>query len=333
MAAKDKAESDLAMANRILTLSKSLEDNASEIEKLNQSLELVNQTEQKDLGKTDSPAKETKDINAEEVKANLSPAEVEKAKQQALNKGAKDAKGLYKPISVNKGNIKEIIQQVEQIKKDSKEAREVGLKEKRKAEQKLSDAYTSIKAAEYINDPEEKKQAIEKANQDKDKAEKDLEVASKILVLAKSLEDNAFEIEKLNDVDNYKETVKIAPANTPTVTSAELPKPVNLFEEEEKEVVKPKKEITTKKAKPETETPVSEAGLVYKLQIGAFTGSPDKSQFAAIGKVQVLKEGTMYKAYYGNFATREEAVAKRDQLRAKGLDGFVVIFKDGVKAK
>jgi hypothetical protein len=352
MTAKDKAESDLAVANRILSLAKSLDDDASEIEKLNQSLDSVGVNEKKSTQITSLSS--TENTTTGEVKGEARPPinsnNVEKARQSAINKGAKDAKGLYKPIVVNKGNVKEVIQQVAQIKRDAKEARDVGNREKKKAEQKLNEAYDALKKSEYISDEEEKKIAVEKATLDKQRAEKDLEVASKILTLANSLEENARHIEKMHNVEEPTDappapaTPTVAPASesgsvaaverTPKQVpeekkngSSDIEKLEKLFKEEKKEKA-PASEKTAEKPKD-----VGSEGLVFKLQIGAFNKDPDKTQFVPIGKVQIIKEGAMFKALYGSFKTREEAVARRDEIRKKGFDGFVVMFQNGVKVK
>lgn len=347
MAAKDKAETDLAIANRILTLAKSLEDNAIEIEKLNQTLDSVGVTDKKIATLDKNSNTLTSENEANTVISGTSKSnskEVEKAKENAIKKGTKDAKGLYKPIAVNPHNIKELIQQVEQIKKDSKDANEVGIREKRKAEQKLADAYDALKRAEYITDEEEKKQLIDKATKDKVKAEKDLEIASKILVLAESLKANANEIENLNVVEPTGKIEVVAstdkytnqtgqPVVKTAVETESKPKDTTPIEANE---TKPVKEVTEKPVKPteaKESAKTNEQELVYKLQIGAFTKTPDKSQFTQLGKVEVVMEGDKFKAFFGKFKTREEAVVKRDQLKTKGFDPFVVVFKNGERVK
>jgi hypothetical protein len=342
MTAKDKAESDLAVANRILTLAKSLEEDAEEIEKLNLSLDSIGVNDQR----TNTLVKEEMNGaagNEKDVKPAINTPGVEKTKQNALNKGAKDAKGLYKPVAVNDGDVRKAIQQVGQLKRDSKEANEVGSREKKKAEQKLTEAYEALKRAEYITDEEEKKLAIEKATHDKQKAEKDLEIASKILTLAKSLEDNAREIEHLNGDAPAAPATSVATRNQPAgkpvtneeTTPAKEDKATAARKDAEKLPDLFKEEKKAPKPVTKTETMPVENGLVFKLQIGAFAKDPDRTQFNSIGvsNVKIIKEGAMFKALYGSFQSREDAVTRRDQLRSKGFDGFVVMFKDGVKVK
>lgn len=338
IAARSKAETDLAMAERILILAKSLQDNADEIEKLNQSLELAGSIDTKPGSQQPLTASSEAGGTDNTVKPKVNASAIEKTKQEAIKKGTREGEKLYKPVTVNPHNIKEIIQQVEQIKKDSREAHQVGTREKNKAEQKLNESYEALKRAEYINDPEEKRLAIEKANQDKAKAEKDLEVAAKILTLAKSLEENAQEIEGLGDAEeeNAAGTQMEVVANTSTITAREVPAVTTTKKPEKTEAPAPVKETvkTTPKTKPtETGGAALAMGTVYRLQVGAFEKTPDRSQFKSLGKVEVLKEGAMFKAFYGNFATREEAVASKEGVKAKGFDPFVVVFKDGVKVK
>jgi hypothetical protein len=345
MAEKDKAETDLAIANRILTLAKSLQDNAAEIEKLNQTLDSVGVTDKKSMVLDKNTGKSTSENagNAVTETGKSNSKEVEKAKETAIKKGTKDAKGLYKPIAVNPHNIKELIQQVEQIKKDSKDAQEVGTREKRKAEQKLAESYEALKRAEYITDEEEKKQLIDKATKDKLKAEKDLEVASKILVLAQSLKDNANEIETINAVEpsGKVEVVANTDKNTNQTNQPDVKKEGEFTDNQKntpptkEKDIKPVKEIAEAVKPTEIKEPTKTGSedMVYRLQIGAFTKTPDKSQFTQLGKVEVLMEGDKFKAFYGKFKTREEAVIQRDQLKTKGFDPFVVVFKNGQKVK
>jgi cell division protein FtsN len=103
---------------------------------------------------------------------------------------------------------------------------------------------------------------------------------------------------------------------------------------EEKPVVsskpasKPVKETPSEKPEPN-----SNIGLVFKIQIGAFGADPGKSKFKALGNVNVNSEGGMYKVLYGKFGSKEEALKKLDDVKAKGFDGFVVKYQDGVRVK
>jgi outer membrane biosynthesis protein TonB len=73
----------------------------------------------------------------------------------------------------------------------------------------------------------------------------------------------------------------------------------------------------------------SEAGMTFKVQIGAYSTEPSKSRFAGAGKVNVDLINGMYKV--GNFKTKEEAIKYRDELQSKGYSGFIAKYKDGVR--
>ena len=74
------------------------------------------------------------------------------------------------------------------------------------------------------------------------------------------------------------------------------------------------------------------AGVVYRVQIGAFTNSPDRSKFAGMN-VQVKEENGMYKALSGSFSTEAEANRHKESLAAKGFPGFVVVYENGVRTR
>lgn len=84
---------------------------------------------------------------------------------------------------------------VSQLKKDSKQAYEIGKREQEMAAQRIVDAEKEIKQAEKIKDEEERKEALAKAVSKKKKAENDKMVADKIVALSKTLDENAQEIE------------------------------------------------------------------------------------------------------------------------------------------
>ena len=233
-----------------------------------------------------------------------------------------------------------LIQQVSQLRKDAKDANDVGEREKKEAESKITAANEAITAAATLTSDDERKIALEKANADKLKAEKDLEIADRVILLAKSLEDNANEIEKINKAvnpGNFKgqsTSPTIATANQPgnsnepksTTTSINIDKLEEIFgppEGKKKEKTKKDSELSTEK----------EAGTVYKIQLGAFSKKPSKSDFKAIGKVKIQEEGGMYKVVYGSYSLKEDAIKERLAIIAKGFDGFVVTYLDGVRQK
>jgi cell division protein FtsN len=75
----------------------------------------------------------------------------------------------------------------------------------------------------------------------------------------------------------------------------------------------------------------SEAGMTFKVQIGAYSTEPSKGRFAAVGKVNIDLINGMYKVTTGNFNSKEEAIKYRDQLQSKGYPGFIAKYKNGVR--
>ncbi len=154
-----------------------------------------------------------------------------------------------------------------------------------------------------------------------------MEVASRVLILAKSLEDNANEIEAINRSVNplsYSgQSVASSPAprlNTDSSTP-ETSTTINLDE--------PENNTNTNSKEPE---PV-ENGLVYKIQLGAFSKEPSRSDFKALGKIKISLENGMYKVLFGSYVSKEEAFKQREQIIGKGFDGFVVSYQDGIRVK
>ena len=102
---------------------------------------------------------------------------------------------------------------------------------------------------------------------------------------------------------------------------------------------KPVEPVATKptETKPVETAPVkkspatSEAGMSFKVQIGAYSTEPNKSKFSGAGKVNIDLINGMYKVTTGNFKTLDEAVKFRDELKSKGFNGFIAKYKDGAR--
>ena len=228
-----------------------------------------------------------------------------------------------------------LIQQVLQLKKDSRDAYAVGEKEKKKGEQKLAEANDAMAKAEAVTDENEKKIAVEKATELKLKAENDIQVADRVLVLAKSLEDNADEIDAINrtvNPDSYSTDPKIAVANKKNVAATgSAPETSKTLNMDEPEVLNTDKKKSKDREKDKERDKEAEKGLVYKIQLGAFSKEPSKRDFKAIGKVKISEENGMFKVLYGSYSFKEDAFKQREQIIAKGFDGFVVAYEDGVR--
>lgn len=88
-----------------------------------------------------------------------------------------------------------------------------------------------------------------------------------------------------------------------------------------------------KKEEPKTATPSVE-GLVFKIQLAASPTDPGKTKYAALGSnCNINKEDGMYKVLYGSYATKEDALKARDEIAAKGFNGFLVKYQNGVRVK
>jgi len=74
----------------------------------------------------------------------------------------------------------------------------------------------------------------------------------------------------------------------------------------------------------------SEAGLTYRVQLGAFSSQPNKSKFNSAGNISIDMVDGLYKVTSGNFNTKEEAIKHRDNLSNKGYSGlFIAKYKNG----
>lgn len=127
------------------------------------------------------------------------------------------------------------------------------------------------------------------------------------------------------ETKNEKQPVK---DETPVVkeTPKNDPPPVK-----EKEPVKAETPVVKETPKAPEKTAIT--GLVYKVQLGSSSAEPDKSKYNGAGKIQVSKEDGLYKVLSGNCNTREEAIKLKEELAAKGFNGFVVSYQNGVRVK
>lgn len=94
---------------------------------------------------------------------------------------------------------------------------------------------------------------------------------------------------------------------------------------------KPVATSTPTESKPVKSSVTSEAGMTFKVQIGAYSTQPTKSKFPGAGNVNIDLINGMYKVTVGNFKTLDDAVKHRDDLKAKGYNGFIAKYKDGVR--
>lgn len=80
-------------------------------------------------------------------------------------------------------------------------------------------------------------------------------------------------------------------------------------------------------------TPENEAGVFFRIQIGAYKNSLSKKIYENISDLKVISFEDGYTRYFsGNFSTIEEARAKKEEVIKEGFsDAFIVAFKDGQK--
>lgn len=132
-------------------------------------------------------------------------------------------------------------------------------------------------------------------------------------------------------VTETKPVETVVTETKPVETVVTETKPVETVVTETKPV-----ETVVTETKPIETVPVkkietTEAGMTFKIQIGAFTNQPNKSKFSSVGNVNIDLINGMYKVTTGNFKTIEDAVKHRDQLKSKGYDAFVAKYKNGVR--
>ncbi len=77
----------------------------------------------------------------------------------------------------------------------------------------------------------------------------------------------------------------------------------------------------------------NQPGLTFLVQIGTFSTDPGKAKYADLGKVTVEKDGAIYKVLIGEYPTKEEALKKREELVARGYNGFLVKYQNGQRVK
>jgi hypothetical protein len=303
--ASTKAINDLATAEKIISLSAELRGNAEQIERLNK---------------------------------RTTEAQQNKRTADSLKKSDNTAGA---PVPKDRIKMK---QQATQMKRDATEAYSVGTSEKVKAEKRLSYAREDLKLAPEIADSSTRKYAITKANFEKSAAEADLAVAEKILRLARTLEQNADELEKSLPPEKPKgkekedkPAVASKPANAEKPAVSEKPvsteKPAK--EKEEREAVAANPPATAPDGRNEATgaNKITDSGTVWFIQVGAFQNQPDLSALRNLQPLTVVTEGGYFKVLSGKYRNRGEAAEKCNRLKQSGIDAFVISYTDGVRGK
>lgn len=127
------------------------------------------------------------------------------------------------------------------------------------------------------------------------------------------------------------ETVKSTPVETINSTPVETvkPTPVETVKTTPVETVKTAPSENNASASKSSASTASEAGMIYKVQLGAFSSQPSKSKFAGVSNVSIDQVNGLYKVTCGSFKTKEDAMKYRDELKAKGFNGFIVKYQNG----
>lgn len=290
---KERAESSNSAADKIIALSRTLENEAIELE-----------TAIEERSTQLSPADSITYFSSPEARGEIS---VNAKTQSSILPGYENKK----IDRLSDQEIGELKQQAAQFRKDAADAMDVGLKEKEAAGKKLQEAEETIKNAEDIKNKNERKKVLSKAEATKQKAESDLQTSEKIIILSRTLNENADEIERLIE---YIQPSVI----TPTAPVVAEPTPEA---EDSKTISEPstKENTSTSDAK----------NTVFMVQVGAFKNKPDKAILKKLGKYKIVTEDDKYKVLVGPFSSREEASEKREELITKGFDGFVVTYEKG----
>lgn len=294
--AKEKAASSNSAAEKIIALSRTLENEAIE-------LETAIEERSGQLSSADSITY----FSSPEARGEIS---VSSQAQSTLLPGYENKK----IDRLSDQEIAELRQQAAQFRKDAAEAMEVGLKEKDMAGKKLQEAEEMIKNTEDIKNKNERKKVLTKAEAAKQKAESDLQTSEKIIILSRTLNENADEIERLIE---YIQPGTASPTVAPSSPAAEPTLPPEPAKQKEEPLAT------------DVAAPADLKSTVYMVQVGAFNNKPDKNILKKLGKYKVVSEDNKYKVLVGPFSTREEASTRRIELLAQGFDGFVVVYEKG----
>lgn len=300
-ALRQKAESSNSAADKILSLSRNLEAEAIELETA--------------LGDPPAPG-----IWAGRDSLNASQNGGQPERPSGNENIPVSGYENKKIDRLSQNEINELKQQALQFRKDAADAMLVGLKEKETAQKGIQEADETIRNATDIRDKSERKKVLAKAEAAKQKAENDLQTSEKIIILSRTLEENAVEIERLIAYIQPEATLLGGTeVQNPATPAPAEPAPA---------AVEPEAAKTSS-----TSSNPSPTGLYYSVQVGAFSKKPDRQLLKKLGKYRITEEDGKYKVLVGSFPTREEAQQKRQELIGIGFDGFVVAYEKGQRKK
>ena len=76
----------------------------------------------------------------------------------------------------------------------------------------------------------------------------------------------------------------------------------------------------------------STSGLIYKVQLGAFSVRPAKSKFPGID-CSIAEEDGLFKVTTGNFTSKDQAEKLKLSLSGKGYSCYIVTYQNGIRVK
>lgn len=249
----------------------------------------------------------------------------------------------------------EVEQQVAQLKRDSREAQKVGEHEKARVSAKLDTIKIQMAALGDTSASPDKIELYLDLKKQLSKAEDEMKVAERVLTLAKNLDTQANEIQRISKEQMLQATAKasVKPAQTATQTQKQVatPKPVpNTVkepvvaatetpaetEQKTRSGMPTETEAATKTVESsatKTEKIETEKDLTFYVQVGSFVENPDMSILNKAGDVRIVKEGSVFKALSGKYASVNDAAKRKNELAGYFPDCFVVAYKAGKRVK
>lgn len=246
----------------------------------------------------------------------------------------------------------EVEQQVAQLKRDSREAQKVGELEKKRVTAKID---TLQKQLLLLGDTSANAENIEKywdIKKSLTKAQDELVVAERVLTLAKTLDAQANEIQRIS-----KEQIASATSKSKTSLAQSAAKgssgtaansgaggktgnlngasgtgsgssfPTSNNRSDENTTA------ASGGAKAPVVAQIAEKGKVFKIQIGSFVAPPDMAVLRRAGDVVVLKENGMFKALSGSFTDLTSATKYKIELSDQFPGCFVVGYLNGQRVQ
>jgi hypothetical protein len=229
------------------------------------------------------------------------------------------------PINIEqvlKKSPAEIDQQVAQLKKDALRAFTVGELEKGRVSIKLDTLNKKIQLLGDTAGNNSKKSELAVLLERKKELQDELVIAERVLTLARTLNAQADEIQRIS-----KEYI----------ASAQKPKAESNKTKTNLDPLPPKPSEPVAKKETERAIPmigqISDKGLVFKVQLGAFKEQPDLSVFKRAGKVVIINDNGIFKALHGSYSSKQDASNRRSELLEIFPDCFVVAYQDGMRLK